>query len=252
MLRALYTLCLHLALPFLPLRLWWRGRREPGYRRDIGQRFGRYGAPPDRPVIWIHAVSLGETRAAQPLVAALRARYPGHALLVTHMTATGREAAASLYGDFATLAFLPYDFPWAVRRFVAHFRPVLGVLMETEVWPNLVRECRGRGVPLLLANARLEFAQCATHRRERLRHQRLGKSRERVRGEGQVSPAAVRGLSRYCPICCRIPLSRPARAASHGLPTRRSACASPVGTFARHNRRPWTCSPRKYAQWRLT
>jgi 3-deoxy-D-manno-octulosonic-acid transferase len=155
MLRALYTLALHLALPFLPLRLWWRGRKEPGYRRDICQRFGRYGARPDRPVIWIHAVSLGETRAAQPLVAALRARYPGHALLVTHMTATGREAAASLYGGVATLAFLPYDFPWAVRRFVAHFRPVLGVLMETELWPNLVRECRASGVPLLLANARL-------------------------------------------------------------------------------------------------
>jgi 3-deoxy-D-manno-octulosonic-acid transferase len=155
MLRALYTLVLHLALPFLPLRLWWRGRREPGYRRDIGQRFGRYGAPPGRPTIWIHAVSLGETRAAQPLVAALRARYPDHALLVTHMTATGREAAASLYGDFATLAFLPYDLPWAVRRFVAHFRPALGVLMETELWPNLVRECRASGVPLLLANARL-------------------------------------------------------------------------------------------------
>ena len=155
MLRALYTLVLHLALPLLPLRLWWRGRREPGYRRDIGQRFGRYGVSPARPVIWIHAVSLGETRAAQPLVAALRARYPDHALLVTHMTATGREAAASLYGDFATLAFLPYDFPWAVRRFVAHFRPVLGVLMETELWPNLLRECRASGVPLLLANARL-------------------------------------------------------------------------------------------------
>jgi len=155
MLRALYTLALHLALPFLPLRLWWRGRREPGYRRDIGQRFGRYGAPPGRPTIWIHAVSLGETRAAQPLVAALRERYPDHALLVTHMTATGREAAASLYGDFATLAFLPYDFPWAVRRFVAHFRPALGVLMETELWPNLVRESRASGVPLVLANARL-------------------------------------------------------------------------------------------------
>ena len=155
MLRALYTVVLHLALPFLPLRLWLRGRREPGYRRDIGQRFGRYGASPGRPVIWVHAVSLGETRAAQPLVAALRARYPDHALLVTHMTATGRDAAASLYGDFATLAFLPYDFPWAVRRFVAHFRPVLGVLMETELWPNLVRECGVSGVPLLLANARL-------------------------------------------------------------------------------------------------
>jgi len=155
MLRALYTVILHLALPLLPLRLWWRGRREPGYRQDIGQRFGRYAARPDRPVIWVHAVSLGETRAAQPLVAALRQRYPDHALLVTHMTATGREAASSLYGGFATLAFLPYDFPWAVRRFVAHFRPALGVLMETELWPNLVRECRVRGVPVLLANARL-------------------------------------------------------------------------------------------------
>jgi 3-deoxy-D-manno-octulosonic-acid transferase len=155
MLRALYTLVLHLALPLLPLRLWWRGRKEPGYRRDIAQRFGRYGPRPDRPVIWLHAVSLGETRAAQPLVAALRARYPDHALLVTHMTATGREAAASLYGESATLAFLPYDFPWAVRRFVAHFRPVLGILMETELWPNLLRECRARGVPVLLVNARL-------------------------------------------------------------------------------------------------
>ena len=155
MLRALYTLVLHLAAPLLPLRLWWRGRKEPGYRRDIGQRFGYYGARPDRPVIWIHAVSLGETRAAQPLVAALRGRYPDHALLVTHMTATGREAASSLYGGFATVAFLPYDFPWAVRRFVAHFRPVLGVLMETELWPNLVRECGARGVPVILANARL-------------------------------------------------------------------------------------------------
>ena len=176
MLRMLYTVALHLALPFLPLRIWWRGRKEPGYRRDIGQRFGRYGSRPDRPVIWIHAVSLGETRAAQPLVTALRARFPGHAFLVTHMTSTGREAAASLYGEFATLAFLPYDFPWAVRRFVAHFRPVLGILMETELWPNLVGECHRSGVPLLLANARLSersargYARIASLARETLGH----------------------------------------------------------------------------------
>jgi 3-deoxy-D-manno-octulosonic-acid transferase len=157
MLRALYTAALHLALPLLPLRLWWRGRKEPGYRADVGQRFGRYGSPraDARPLIWIHAVSLGETRAAQPLVVALRQRYPDHALLVTHMTATGRATAADLYGALATLAFLPYDFPWAVRRFLDHFRPALGILMETELWPNLVRECRARGVPVLLANARL-------------------------------------------------------------------------------------------------
>jgi 3-deoxy-D-manno-octulosonic-acid transferase len=113
MLRALYTAALHLALPYVPLRLWWRGRKEPGYRQHVGERFGRYDVRPPQPLIWIHAVSLGETRAAQPLVEALRKRFPDHALLVTHMTATGREAATNLYGGFATLAFLPYDLPWA-------------------------------------------------------------------------------------------------------------------------------------------
>ncbi len=155
MLRPLYNLLWHAALPLLPLRLWWRGRKEPGYRESIGERFGRYGPRPAGPLIWIHAVSLGETRAAQPLVQAIRRRYPDHRLLVTHMTATGRAAARDLYGDYATFAFLPYDLPWAVRRFVAHFRPQLGVIMETEVWPNLVRACRAAGVPVLLANARM-------------------------------------------------------------------------------------------------
>jgi 3-deoxy-D-manno-octulosonic-acid transferase len=155
MLRTLYNLALHLALPLVPLRLWWRGRKEPGYRQHVGERFGRYGARPAKPVIWIHAVSLGETRAAQPLIKALRTRFADHALVVTHMTATGREAATSLYGEFATLAFLPYDLPWAARRFVAHFQPRLGIVMETELWPNLLRECRRAGVPVLLANARL-------------------------------------------------------------------------------------------------
>jgi 3-deoxy-D-manno-octulosonic-acid transferase len=155
MVRLAYNLFWHLVLPLLPLRLWWRGRKEPGYREGVGERFGRYGTRPDKPVIWIHAVSLGETRAAQPLARALRERFPDHALLVTHMTATGRAAARSLYGEFATLAFLPYDLPWAARRFVAHFRPRLGVIMETEIWPNLVRACREAGVPVLLANARM-------------------------------------------------------------------------------------------------
>jgi 3-deoxy-D-manno-octulosonic-acid transferase len=165
MLRALYNVALHLALPYIPLRLWWRGRREPGYRQHVGERFGRYGARPVQPAIWIHAVSLGETRAAQPLVAALRTRFPDHALVVTHMTATGREAATSLYGGFATLAFLPYDLPWAARRFVAHFRPRFGILMETELWPNLLRECRRAGVPVLLANARLSERSAEGYRR---------------------------------------------------------------------------------------
>ena len=172
MTRALYNLVLHLALPLVLLRLWLRGRREPGYRADWAQRFGRYGvasatvAPPaDHPLIWLHAVSLGETLAAQPLVAALRTRYPHHRLLVTHMTATGREAAQRLYGEHALIGFLPYDFPWAVARFFNHFSPLLGIVMETEVWPNLARAAAARGVPLLLANARLSEPSHAGYRR---------------------------------------------------------------------------------------
>jgi 3-deoxy-D-manno-octulosonic-acid transferase len=152
--RVTYNALLHAVLPLLPLRLWWRGRREPLYRTDIGQRFGRYAERPDGPVLWVHAVSLGETRAAQPLVKALRERHPDHRLLLTHMTATGRAAAAELYPD-ALRVFLPYDYPWAVAGFLDHFQPRLGVLMETEIWFNLVRGARARGIPMLLANARL-------------------------------------------------------------------------------------------------
>ena len=182
MTRALYNLVLHLALPLVLLRLWWRGRREPGYRADWGQRFGRYaavtaapahgllnarsGTPnPRQPLIWLHAVSLGETLAAQPLVDALRSRYPQHRLLVTHMTATGHEAAQRLYGEHALTAFLPYDLAWAVDRFFDHFSPVLGIVMETEVWPNLAQAAAARGIPMLLANARLSAQSHAGYRR---------------------------------------------------------------------------------------
>jgi len=155
MLRRVYNVMLHLALPLLPLRLWWRGRREPGYRTHVGERFGAYAQRPDRPVIWVHAVSVGETRAAQPLVEALADRFPDHILLLTTMTATGRATAESLYGYRAMIAFLPYDYSWAVRRFLGHFRPRLGIIMETEIWPNLVRGARQMGVPIVLANARM-------------------------------------------------------------------------------------------------
>ena len=170
MARLLYSPLLHLALPWMLLRLWWRGRKEPGYRKDWQQRLGVYAALPQadsraQPLIWLHAVSLGETRAAQPLIEALLARYPDHRLLITHMTATGREAAQSLYGGKALLAWLPYDFPWAVARFYAHFQPVLGVLMETEVWPNLARAARAPGIPLVLANARLSGKSLAGYQR---------------------------------------------------------------------------------------
>ena len=159
MARGIYTLALWLALPFLIFRLWWRGRREPGYRESVFERFGLFSKIPDggpgSPLIWIHAVSLGETRAAVPLVREIERRLPDSRLLITHMTATGRESARLLFHDRASFAWLPYDYPFAVRAFLQAFRPALGILMETEVWPNLTREGARIGLPLILANARM-------------------------------------------------------------------------------------------------
>jgi 3-deoxy-D-manno-octulosonic-acid transferase len=154
-LRTLYTLLLRAALPLVLARLWWRGRREPGYRENIAERFGRYedAAPPK--LIWIHAVSVGEARAAAPLVKALKHAVPDHALLLTCMTAAGRETLKQVYGEAVLSAWLPYDYPGAVQRFLEHFRPRLGVIMETEMWPNLLAACAANGVPMLLANARM-------------------------------------------------------------------------------------------------
>lgn len=154
--RSLYTLAIRAAAPFILARLWWRGRREPFYRRRIGERFGHYrDAPPQRPVLWIHAVSVGEARASAALVHALAAANTGHELLLTCMTAAGRETLKELHGESVRIAWLPYDYPGAVRRFLEHFRPRLGVLVETEIWPNLLAACGSHGVPVLLANARM-------------------------------------------------------------------------------------------------
>ncbi len=185
MTRLLYTLAIHALLPWAVLHLLWRARRQKDYLQHWGERFGLYRAvqpapsllaplarkpgslPPTGgasawggpastlPTLWIHAVSVGETRAAQPLVAALRQRYPGHRILLTQMTPTGRATAEVLFGDAVTCAYLPYDTPWAVSGFLRHFRPQIGIVMETELWPNLVAACQEQGVPLLLVNARL-------------------------------------------------------------------------------------------------
>lgn len=153
--RLAYRLLLWLLLPWVFMHLWWRGRRQPAYREHIAERFGWYEVTPQRPVIWLHAVSVGETRAAEPLLRALAMRYPGHELLLTQMTPTGRETAQQLFGGVATVAYLPYDYPGAVARFLDQFKPRLGILMETEIWFNLVKSCARRGIPLVLANARL-------------------------------------------------------------------------------------------------
>jgi len=156
MARGLYSLLWLLATPLIGLRLLWRSRKQPEYRRHLGERYGFYGStPPAAPLIWVHAVSVGETRAAQPLIEGLLARWPGHRILLTGMTPTGREAGRAVYGERVLQAYLPYDYPGATRRFLAHFRPAFGVLMETEIWPNLLAACAARKLPVMLANARL-------------------------------------------------------------------------------------------------
>jgi 3-deoxy-D-manno-octulosonic-acid transferase len=153
--RLSYSIALTALMPLVLLRLWWRGRRQPGYRQHIGERFGHHAGTVDKPVIWLHTVSVGETRAAEPLVAELRSRFPEHAILLTHMTPTGRQTSEQVFRDGVLRCYLPYDLPGAVSRFLAHFRPRVGVLMETEIWPNLVHACHARAIPLFLVNARM-------------------------------------------------------------------------------------------------
>jgi 3-deoxy-D-manno-octulosonic-acid transferase len=155
----LYSVLWWLALPLVLARLWWRGRKEPGYRRHLRERLGLYGRPLDRrPTIQVHAVSVGETRAAEPLVEALLAARPDCRILLTHMTPTGRATGRDLFakhGGRVIQAYLPYDTGFMVGRFLHHFHPMLCILMETEVWPNLVDACAAHGVPVALVNARL-------------------------------------------------------------------------------------------------
>jgi 3-deoxy-D-manno-octulosonic-acid transferase len=155
-----YGLLWRLVLPFALLRLWWRGRAEPLYRRHWAERLGWFNgksasATTTGPRVWVHAVSLGETRAAAPLIEALREKLPQMRLLLTHMTATGRAAGVELLQPGDVQVWLPYDLPGPMRRFLRRFQPCAAVLMETEVWPNLAEQCRAAGVPVLLTNARL-------------------------------------------------------------------------------------------------
>ena len=167
-LRLLYSALWYLAVPLIGLRLAWRARRQPEYLQHVGERFGRYPTSMVGPLIWLHAVSVGETRASAPLVHALLDAHPDCSLLLTHMTPTGRATAAEIFGNLGPRvqsAYLPYDFPWAVARFLHHFRPRIGVLMETELWPNLVEGCRRTGTPLAMVNARLSERSARGYRR---------------------------------------------------------------------------------------
>ena len=150
-----YKFLLYLLLPFTALKLLWRARKQAEYLQHWRERYGFYCIPINKPVIWLHCVSVGETRAATPLVKALLKKYPNHQILLTHTTPTGRATSEQLFGDNVQRVYLPYDVPFAVHGFLKHFKPVIGVLMETELWFNLIAACKQHNIPLLLVNARL-------------------------------------------------------------------------------------------------
>jgi len=193
--RLVYTLLWWLLLPVLPLRLWWRGRREPGYRANVGERFGFYrGAAHATGALWIHAVSLGETRAIAPLIERLQREAPARPILLTHMTATGREAGRTLFGDRVMQAWLPYDVPFAVRRFLEHFRPRAGLLVETELWPNLTAAVARTDVPLLLINARLSERSAQGYRRVALLSRPLLRAIAGIAAQSEADAGRLRDL----------------------------------------------------------
>lgn len=192
--RRVYTGLLWLLLPFVLLRLVVRGVRNRGYWQRWGERFG-FVAPAPRATLWLHAVSVGETRAAAPLVKALRQAYPDLQLWITTTTATGSAQVRALFGDTVTHSYLPYDLPGAVQRFLRRARPRALIVMETELWPNLFYYCARAGVPIAIANLRLSarsyarYTRFASLTRATLAHVRLfaaqaGADAERIRALG--------------------------------------------------------------------
>lgn len=168
--RFFYSLLLYLVLPFVPLKLLWRGIKQVEYRQHWLERFGFYTLAVKKPVIWLHCVSVGETRAAAPLINALLNQYLNHQLLLTHTTPTGRATSEQLFGDHlyndrVMRVYLPYDLPFAVKGFLTHFKPTLGMLMETELWFNLIAGAKARNIPLLLINARLSEKSARGYRK---------------------------------------------------------------------------------------
>lgn len=160
-----YTFLLWLFLPYIFFHLLWRAYKQREYLQHIDERFGCYTARSDRPLIWLHTVSVGETHAAVSLVQRLRENYPHYQMLLTHTTPTGRAASEQLYGSDVMRVYLPYDYPFAVKRFLLHFRPRIGILMETEIWFNLIHSCCIMQTPLLLLNARLSEKSAARYAR---------------------------------------------------------------------------------------
>lgn len=153
--RFLYTLFLYLSLPLVILRLYWRSLKNPHYRSRIGERFGQLSGLSMAGTLWIHAVSVGESQAAEPLVKRLQEQFPDLPIVITTTTPTGSDRVKKLFGESVLHAYFPFDLPFAVRGFLKAAQPKMLVMMETEVWPNLLAECERQNIPTILANARL-------------------------------------------------------------------------------------------------
>jgi 3-deoxy-D-manno-octulosonic-acid transferase len=153
--KRIYSTLFYAAAPLLLARLYWKGRRQPGYRDRIAERFGFHKGPEEPVDIWFHAVSVGECEAAFPVIKALLEQEPELRLLVTCTTPTGSARISAVLGDGVRQVYLPYDLPVAVDRFLDHFRPGLAVILETEIWPNLFLACRARHTPVVIINGRL-------------------------------------------------------------------------------------------------
>jgi 3-deoxy-D-manno-octulosonic-acid transferase len=187
LLRGLYSAALYLLLPATVYHLIWRSFRQGDYLLRWHERYAMYR---DRPApgatVWVHAVSVGEVNAAAPLVNALRTRRPDLRLLVTSITPTGSARIRALWGDQVEHVYLPYDLPGAVARFLRHFRPQVGLVLETELWPNLLFGCRDHGVPVWIVNARLSERSLRSYR---LLRPWLWRALRTVRGVLAQSPA---------------------------------------------------------------
>jgi 3-deoxy-D-manno-octulosonic-acid transferase len=193
LLRALYSLVLYLLTPITVYHLIWRGFRQAAYFERWSERYAGFGAPRDSRVLWVHAVSVGEVNAAIPLVDALLARRPDLRLLVTTITPTGSARVRALWGDRIDHAYLPYDLPGAVSRFLRHFRPYAALIMETELWPNLLFGCRDHGVPVYVLNARLSARSLRGYR---VLAPLVSRALRTVRGIGAQSQADARRFVR--------------------------------------------------------
>lgn len=162
--RFIYSSLFYLLTPFILARLIWRGRKAPAYRLRWGERFALYGASKPVKVLWFHAVSVGEAEAAFPLVRRMQANFPAHPILVTTTTPTGSARVKAVLKETVLHVYLPYDLPDAVQRFLNQYQPVLAVVLETEIWPNLYHAVAQRGIPLAIVNARLSQRSASGYR----------------------------------------------------------------------------------------